>query len=849
MNEAKTFVKLLYVVTFFFVVFLIVKDQGSLKEGSHAKLSSNAKNLEFFKSWNDCARKIFNDGTDTPKTFWNEFAKRSHKCDEEAKISQELKIAALRNKDETKYALFPVTRGKNFIFVTLGIGLDIAAEQEFQQNLNKTENTVTFYGADPIVTGNSELYSKIGTYFPFAVGGKAGFSVASVYIDEIYKNLSVAHIDIYYFLKKVLPYKMYDYLWMDAEYAEYDMFDIFYRGERLDQEGIAFCQMSLEVHNANEKQQEAFIIYVRRLLEEKRFGFFLSEFVVRRSMSLRARPINLVLILVLIFLIIVLLYNQQPAKPTEPTEIRPNVVVFNKWSSCMKEKVSNETDHNIFWAKFQLWTDDCDKWADIDKLGLVALQNSDEVKYGLLPVEGDFGSANTLVTLGIGKDIDAEVLYKTKMNEIGRNLTFYGADPITDVNADLYANIGKYFPFAVGGDAGFSRASVLINGSYVNRDVVHVDLVYFLNRILKIKTYDNIWLDAEGAEYGLFDIFFKSGRLDEKGIRFCQMSLEVHQPNEPKKMQFMEMIKTIIKEDRYAMHKNRNVGHMRMFLFNFEDAYCVRKFLPKSLQNDGLTETQKKQKIFEGWSDCAQKQLDTYNNAEEFWLNFAPLTGNCDYNENIEKLGLVALNNNDEVKYAILPSDRLKNTTNTFVTLGIGKDISAEKLFRDELEKRGHTAKFYGADPISEGNADLYSQIGKYFPFAVSAKAGISKASVFINGSYVRRDVTHVELLYFLNDILELKEIDHLWLDAEGAEYGIFDFFYNDGPFEKNGISFCQMNLEVHIGSAERKAAFMKFAKRLAVEKRYAMLRSTYVSHIRLFLFNFGNPNCVLKYL
>lgn len=73
------------------------------------------------------------------------------------------------------------------------------------------------------------------------------------------------------------------------------------------------------------------------------------------------------------------------------------------------------------------------------------------------------------------------------MNDIGRNLTFYGADPITDVNADLYSRIGKYFPFAVGGDAGYSTASVYVNGTYKNQDVVHVDLIYFFDRILKIK--------------------------------------------------------------------------------------------------------------------------------------------------------------------------------------------------------------------------------------------------------------------------------------------------------------------------------------------------------------------------
>ena len=103
------------------------------------------------------------------------------------------------------------------------------------------------------------------------------------------------------------------------------------------------------------------------------------------------------------------------------------------------------------------------------------------------------------------------------------------------------------------------------------------------NNSFNFQTFDNIWLDAEGAEYPLFDIFQKTGRLERKGIKFCQMSLEVHSPSEPQQIQFMELIKQIIKEFRYGIHKNRNVGHMRMYLFNFGDSYCVKKFLTRNL--------------------------------------------------------------------------------------------------------------------------------------------------------------------------------------------------------------------------------------------------------------------------
>lgn len=44
---------------------------------------------------------------------------------------------------------------------------------------------------------------------------------------------------------------------------------------------------------------------------------------------------------------------------------------------------------------------------------------------------------------------------------------------------------------------------------------------------------------------------------------------------------------------------------------------------------------------------------------------------------------------------------------------------------------------------------------------------------------------------------LKFQVIDDLWMDAEGAEYGMFEFFYNGGEFDKNNIKFCQINIEV----------------------------------------------------
>lgn len=241
----------------------------------------------FFMTWASCGeQKFLNNNNDSAEKFWDDFKGKSNECDNVAQISQNMRTLPFRNNDETKYGILPVQKSAKNVFVTLGIGQDISAEQAFQKKMKESLQNVTFYGADPIVPGNSELYSKIGKFFPFAVGAKAGFSTASVLWNGNYKDVAVVHVDIYYFLSEILGEKTIDYLWMDAEYAEYGMFDIFYKNSRMDKEGLSFCQMSLEVHNPSKDQKGQFMIFIKNLIKEKQFGFFFSENVSHMRMWL-----------------------------------------------------------------------------------------------------------------------------------------------------------------------------------------------------------------------------------------------------------------------------------------------------------------------------------------------------------------------------------------------------------------------------------------------------------------------------------------------------------------------------------------------------------------------------------
>ncbi|CAJ0606303.1 unnamed protein product [Cylicocyclus nassatus] len=143
---------------------------------------------------------------------------------------------------------------------------------------------------------------------------------------------------------------------------------------------------------------------------------------------------------------------------------------------------------------------------------------------------------------------------KRHMEVLPEGSLFFGADPDHEVNEDLYNKFGTFFPFAVGSKSQISSASVLINRSYKMRSVFHLDLAYFLKEILGYTVYDALWIDAEGAEYGLFPYFYRGGKLDQYGITICQSNMEhlhvttdpvpdqIHSPNEEKKELFKNFI-------------------------------------------------------------------------------------------------------------------------------------------------------------------------------------------------------------------------------------------------------------------------------------------------------------------
>ncbi|EGT31419.1 hypothetical protein CAEBREN_14763 [Caenorhabditis brenneri] len=259
--------------------------------------------------------------------------------------------------------------------------------------------------------------------------------------------------------------------------------------------------------------------------------------------------------------------------------------VFYRWHTCISEQLLWIEDPEKFWDDFMFASQRCDLRANVQQIGLVTLRNMDEQKHVIFPKIYNFGPHN-LFSVGIGRDISAERQFRRKMKKLGNNVTFHGADPVSFINDELYSRIGTYYPLAIGAQSGISNAMVMIeDGGYAKKSMIHIDILYFFKNLLNVTKIDNLWFDAEGAEFGpdFFDIFYKNGRFDQNGIDICQINIEIHKHQDypERKKEFMVFVKRLINEKRFGIFGGDQYIHNRMYMFNFESQFCLKKYLNK----------------------------------------------------------------------------------------------------------------------------------------------------------------------------------------------------------------------------------------------------------------------------
>ncbi|CAI5450866.1 unnamed protein product [Caenorhabditis angaria] len=184
----------------------------------------------------------------------------------------------------------------------------------------------------------------------------------------------------------------------------------------------------------------------------------------------------------------------------------------------------------------------------------------------------------------------------------------------------------------------------------------------------------------------------------------------------------------------------------------------------------------------------------------------------------------------------------------SIISLGIGKDVKAEKKMKYNMPE----CLFYGADPIEEDNKELFEPIGDFYNMAVGDKNG-SFRSYVLEDIYRYQEVTTVDLVTFINQKVQQKIIDQMMIDIEHAEYKILNFFGKNEELERNDIYVCQINIEIHKPeSFEDRIIFSRFLEKNFKSKQWIFINSEIhpiLKHIRLFMINGRNPECIRRYL
>ncbi|KAK0401887.1 hypothetical protein QR680_016030 [Steinernema hermaphroditum] len=251
--------------------------------------------------------------------------------------------------------------------------------------------------------------------------------------------------------------------------------------------------------------------------------------------------------------------------------------LFDNHSTCIQNKINGLSADQI-WTGLVEFVTDCEKLSGMNMSGFAPLQNDDETKYHL-PAKSKIDKCLVL-SLGVGLDTKSE----QALHLVQPECHFVGADPTVQGNKELYEKIGAFHPYAIGNKNEVVE-SVIINGfdnRYRRENITTMEFVKFMKEHVKELFVDNLFLDAEYAEYGLMGYFLNGGQLDAAEIEICQVNIEIHLPSEQQKEEFANFLKKLLEEKRYAVFKVFKVevwGHNRVVLINYGDNKCAERYL------------------------------------------------------------------------------------------------------------------------------------------------------------------------------------------------------------------------------------------------------------------------------
>ncbi|PIO68033.1 hypothetical protein TELCIR_10194 [Teladorsagia circumcincta] len=250
--------------------------------------------------------------------------------------------------------------------------------------------------------------------------------------------------------------------------------------------------------------------------------------------------------------------------------------MFAKNNRCLQSRTDGMHVEEL-WSKIPMIINQC---SERRYLRIRGYSNRDEIKVHVMPSEDAFsnGESCAIVSLGVGRDVQAEV----SMKEDLPNCSFFGADPVKEPNQDMFEAVGVFYHIAVGGRNGTSMATVLEpdTRSYRIREVNHVDIATFLGRFIRKQYIDQLIIDIEWEEYDVLPYLVKSGDLENSDVVLCQINVEIHNPDYEQKVLFFEFFLELLDDRRYIpIVADTMLGHIRLYLLNYEHPECRRRYV------------------------------------------------------------------------------------------------------------------------------------------------------------------------------------------------------------------------------------------------------------------------------
>ncbi|CAS01025.1 Protein CBG27031 [Caenorhabditis briggsae] len=162
-----------------------------------------------------------------------------------------------------------------------------------------------------------------------------------------------------------------------------------------------------------------------------------------------------------------------------------------------------------------------------------------------------------MVTLGIGHDVSAEM----QLKEMYTRIKFYGADPSSYINRNVYEK-----------DLG---------GKFFHYDSSNNDAAVFLAYKIRQKKIDFLWVDLKGHEYRILNRLHSDGPLDRKRVKVCQINVDMYMNKLEEIKKFYDFVWKILEDKRCIVMKPIFVNDrfIRAFLVNVADRECADLFL------------------------------------------------------------------------------------------------------------------------------------------------------------------------------------------------------------------------------------------------------------------------------